>query len=142
MPTSSTAPVRRLNKFCILILIFYLNNSSFGRLSNDGRLEMSQVEFSLSELPHVGRIFFELFQRLHLIKVIKRKGDHITCNNFTLINLMLLMFGPTYEETLTTRLLILQVLNFRFLYDKITFGNYLYSGIVVYFFHFFFTGDV
>lgn len=67
------------------------------------------MEFSLNEISLIGRLSFEVFSRLRLIKIFKVEGVKVTCNNFTLLNLMLIIFGPTHEETLTIQLLVLQV---------------------------------
>lgn len=49
---------------------------------------------------------FSFFKLIH----IEEKGDeNIKCNNLTLINLCLILMGPTNEKTLTIILLGIQV---------------------------------
>lgn len=73
-------------------------------------LETSKTQFRLSELGILGRICVKIFKLLRIIDW-KEDADGITTtNNFTLINLTLVVCGPTHEKRLTTYLLLIQVL--------------------------------
>lgn len=79
------------------------------RLSESDLLEPSFVEFSMNEISVIGKISFAILVKLRLIKVEQKKGNVVKCNNFTLLNLILILFGSCSEETLTIRLLLIQV---------------------------------
>lgn len=91
--------------------LFYCWKLLFFRLSDESDLlKPSSTEFSLSKISKTGKTFFEIFNKFGLIRV-ERNGNNIKCNNFTLLNLVLILFGPCNEETLTIRLLTLQVIS-------------------------------
>lgn len=79
------------------------------RLSDSNLLDPSFVEFSMNEISSIGRMCFAVFVKLRLIKVERKSENTVKCNNLTLLNLMLILFGSCSEETLTIRLLALQV---------------------------------
>lgn len=67
--------------------------------------EASAAILSLPLCPQVAR-------KLQLVTVHQsqnEEGDFTECNNLTLINLLLKVFGPLHERTLTLLLLLLQV---------------------------------
>lgn len=79
------------------------------------KLEPSTTKFKLSDLNLLGKLCLKIFQILHLIRWEEKKDDdmkdsYIECNNLTLINFVLIWCGPTHEATLTTILLLIQVL--------------------------------
>ncbi|KAK9875735.1 hypothetical protein WA026_009532 [Henosepilachna vigintioctopunctata] len=76
--------------------------------SETNQLECSLVKFKYSELNLLGKVFLVLFKYLRLIQWHEKDG-YVTCNNFTLINLVLLHFGPMHEAKLTTILVLIQV---------------------------------
>lgn len=75
------------------------------------KMGFSTVKFSKKKLHPLGRIAFEIFHTLRLLKVSEEVSDEglVECNNFTLINLALRVRGPTNEKHLTSFLLFLQV---------------------------------
>lgn len=79
------------------------------RLSESGLLEPSYIEFSLDSISLFGKLCFAILDHFHLIRVVERRGQKVKCNNLTLLNVMLVVFGQVSEELLTIRLLMLQV---------------------------------
>ncbi|GIY18236.1 UDP-N-acetylglucosamine--dolichyl-phosphate N-acetylglucosaminephosphotransferase [Caerostris darwini] len=76
-------------------------------------LQFSTVIFKENSLPFLGRfsLFIAKTFRLVHIKEITKDGEvYLECSNFTVINYMLKIFGPTHERTLTIYLLATQVL--------------------------------
>lgn len=62
----------------------------------------------------LGSFILWIFGKLNIIKWEEDDKGIITCNNFTLINFVLIKIGPMRESTLTLILLLIQV---RFLKD-------------------------
>lgn len=78
------------------------------RLNEQGALEASQVSFALSRRN--GWIV-RLAARLRLLKIYAADGKgHVTTNNFTLLNLLLVAMGPMREDRLAMLLMTVQVL--------------------------------
>jgi UDP-N-acetylglucosamine--dolichyl-phosphate N-acetylglucosaminephosphotransferase len=77
--------------------------------SKTDKLEISTTKFRYSELNILGKIIINLFRVFRLIQW-HEKDDYVTTNNLTLINLVLLYFGPLHEARLTIILLCIQVL--------------------------------
>ncbi|GIY23418.1 UDP-N-acetylglucosamine--dolichyl-phosphate N-acetylglucosaminephosphotransferase [Caerostris extrusa] len=76
-------------------------------------LQFSTVIFKENSLPFLGHfsLFIAKTFRLVHIKEITKDGEvYLECSNFTVINYMLKIFGPTHERTLTIYLLAIQVL--------------------------------
>lgn len=74
--------------------------------------EMSTVIFKSSDMKTLGKIALYIFKGLKLVTVRqfdKDGQDYIECNNLTIINLTLRIFGPLHERTLTIVLLLLQI---------------------------------
>ncbi|XKL63118.1 hypothetical protein PGB90_005482 [Kerria lacca] len=82
----------------------------FPLLTKSGVLEPSYVEFSLNEISLIGKICFGILQKFHLIKVYRKDNIKVKCNNLTLLNITLVIFGSMHEEMLTTKLLMLQII--------------------------------
>ncbi|XP_071958202.1 UDP-N-acetylglucosamine--dolichyl-phosphate N-acetylglucosaminephosphotransferase-like isoform X2 [Antedon mediterranea] len=83
---------------------------SFNEKTN--KLEMSCTRFRLDNLNIIGRLIVRLLRLLHLIHVVDNVGEdkkEIQVNNFTIINFVLKLVGPTHEQTLTVYLLLIQV---------------------------------
>uniref|UniRef100_A0A1B6CB88 UDP-N-acetylglucosamine--dolichyl-phosphate N-acetylglucosaminephosphotransferase n=2 Tax=Clastoptera arizonana TaxID=38151 RepID=A0A1B6CB88_9HEMI len=79
------------------------------RLNKSGQLEASQAQFSAREVSYLGLLIVKIFSLFKLAKL-KEGGKIYQVNNLTLINLILIWFGPLHEATLTTALLCIQVL--------------------------------
>lgn len=77
--------------------------------SKTDKLEISTTSFTYSKLNIIAKITVTIFRRLKLIQWYEKDGCVVT-NNFTLINLVLLRFGPLHEATLTTILIVIQIL--------------------------------
>ncbi|KAK5644207.1 hypothetical protein RI129_008052 [Pyrocoelia pectoralis] len=77
--------------------------------SKTDKLQISTTSFKYSQMNIGGRMFVNLFRTLHLIQW-HEKNDYVLTNNFTLINLVLLIFGPLHEAKLATVLIIIQIL--------------------------------
>uniref|UniRef100_A0A8C5L6I4 UDP-N-acetylglucosamine--dolichyl-phosphate N-acetylglucosaminephosphotransferase n=2 Tax=Jaculus jaculus TaxID=51337 RepID=A0A8C5L6I4_JACJA len=79
-----------------------------------GKLEMSYSKFKTKSLSFLGTFILKVAERLRLVAVHQNEdteGDFTECNNMTLINLLLKIFGPMHERNLTLLLLLLQVLS-------------------------------
>ncbi|CAG9864445.1 unnamed protein product [Phyllotreta striolata] len=72
------------------------------------RLEISTTVFKYSDLNVLGKIVIKLFKLFKLIKWQEKDGVVVT-NNLTLINLVLLYFGPLHEAKLVSILIGIQV---------------------------------
>ncbi|XP_075226071.1 alg7 dolichyl-phosphate N-acetylglucosaminephosphotransferase [Lycorma delicatula] len=79
------------------------------RLNKDGQLEASKFYVSDDELSFIARFILKIFSMFRLIDF-KTEKKVYEINNMTLINFLLIWFGPTHEAKLTTVLLIVQVL--------------------------------
>ncbi|ERL89366.1 hypothetical protein D910_06737 [Dendroctonus ponderosae] len=77
--------------------------------SRTDKMECSTTVFQYSELSVLGKIVISLFRVFRLIRWEEKNGVVVT-NNFTLINLVLLYFGPMHEAKLSTVLLGIQFL--------------------------------
>lgn len=77
--------------------------------SRTDQMECSTTVFRYSELSVLGKLVISLFRVFRLIRWEEKDGVVVT-NNFTLINLVLLYFGPMHEAKLSTVLLGIQFL--------------------------------
>lgn len=77
--------------------------------SKTDRLEISVTKFKYSELNILGKCMVSIFRMFRIISW-QEKNGYVTTNNFTLINLVLLLFGPLHEEKLTGVLITIQCL--------------------------------
>ena len=73
-------------------------------------LNISTTEFHKDELNAVGTIMVKIFRTLKLITWHEQPDGKVTTNNFTLINFVLVVFGPVHERVVTEMLMILQVI--------------------------------
>jgi len=77
------------------------------------KVNMSMAVFKEEELKFLGDICLRIFSLFGLTHVKRFSGDDgvkmVECNNLTLINLILKMFGPMHERTLTLVLLAIQI---------------------------------
>lgn len=89
--------------------------SSHCRLNaKTGKLEMSYSKFKTKNLSFLGTFILKVAENLRLVTVHQGEsedGAFTECNNMTLINLLLKVFGPIHERNLTLLLLLLQVLS-------------------------------
>ena len=72
------------------------------------KVEMSLAEANVAELSGIGKIVIKLFKILPIayVKEYRENGIlYVKFNNLTLINLMIKVFGPLHERTLTCALL-------------------------------------
>lgn len=76
--------------------------------SKTDRLEISTTIFRYSDLNFIGKFVINVFRALKLIGWQEKEGYVIT-NNLTLINLILLYFGPLHEAKLTSILIFIQM---------------------------------
>lgn len=72
-------------------------------------LESSKTQFRYGDLNILGRICVTIFRLLRIIEWNETEDGVVTTNNFTLINLLLILFGPQHEQRLTYYLLGIQV---------------------------------
>lgn len=73
--------------------------------------EPSWAVFS-KPIPRLGRLVLEVFAALRLVRVQRdpaRQGQIVACTNLTLLNLLLVTFGPMPEKQLTECMLAVQV---------------------------------
>lgn len=78
-----------------------------------GKLEMSYSKFKTKSLSFLGTFILKVAESLRLVTVRQSEnedGAFTECNNMTLINLLLKIFGPIHERNLTLLLLLLQIL--------------------------------
>lgn len=73
-------------------------------------MECSRTQFRYNELSILAKIFVRIFKLLRIIQWNEGTDGVVTTNNFTLINLTVLVCGPTHEKNLTTYLLTMQIL--------------------------------
>lgn len=72
-------------------------------------LNISTTEFNKKDLGLLGMIFVQIFKTFRLISWSEKPDGTVTTNNFTLINLVIVLRGPTHERTLTQILLYIQL---------------------------------
>ncbi|KAL0101554.1 hypothetical protein PUN28_018995 [Cardiocondyla obscurior] len=75
------------------------------------KLEPSVTVFQKSELNTLGKLLMWILKTFKLIKWQEDKRGVVTCNNLTLINFVLIKAGPLKEPTLTSILLIIQIVS-------------------------------
>jgi len=74
------------------------------------KLEASVTVFHSSDVNILGRLIMWIFKTFKLIKWQEDRGSTVTCNNLTLINFILIKAGPLKEPTVTSILLIIQII--------------------------------
>ncbi|XP_067127168.1 UDP-N-acetylglucosamine--dolichyl-phosphate N-acetylglucosaminephosphotransferase [Centruroides vittatus] len=75
------------------------------------KLEMSTFQFKTSDLHPISTLILFIFYHLGLIhyKSGIKDDNMVECSNFTLINYFIKVAGPIHERSLTSALLILQI---------------------------------
>lgn len=75
------------------------------------KLQISTIVFNKKDIGSLGKFIAWIFRKLNIIKW--QEDDHgtVTCNNFTLINFVLIKTGPIKEPTLTLILLLIQIVS-------------------------------
>ncbi|XP_037728708.1 UDP-N-acetylglucosamine--dolichyl-phosphate N-acetylglucosaminephosphotransferase-like [Drosophila subpulchrella] len=73
-------------------------------------LHISTTEFSLEDLNTPVRLMVTVLRQLRLISWHTKADGIVRTNNFTLINFVLVIFGPVHERVVTQMLLGFQVL--------------------------------
>lgn len=77
------------------------------------------VLFTKSHFISPGRLLIWILKTFKLVKCTEDKKGMIICNNLTLINFILIYVGPLREPTLTSILIIIQVISLKInLQDK------------------------
>jgi UDP-N-acetylglucosamine--dolichyl-phosphate N-acetylglucosaminephosphotransferase len=77
------------------------------------KIEMSTVRFKQTDIKFLGRLFIRILESMGLLWVQRNIGEnreYMECNNFTLVNLVLKIFGPMNELNATRLLLFIQIL--------------------------------
>ncbi|XP_017060429.1 LOW QUALITY PROTEIN: UDP-N-acetylglucosamine--dolichyl-phosphate N-acetylglucosaminephosphotransferase [Drosophila ficusphila] len=73
-------------------------------------LHISTTEFRLEELNTPGRLMVTVLRKLRLISWHTKADGVVRTNNFTLINFVLVIFGPVHERVVTQMLMGFQVM--------------------------------
>lgn len=73
-------------------------------------LHISTTEFHINELNPLGKLMVTILKSLKLITWQEMPDGRVITNNFTLINFVLVVFGPVHEKVVTQFLMGLQVL--------------------------------
>lgn len=115
VPNERRLPISIANGLQVLLFFFIVFKQSSKQLKcacfrfdpADGLLHPSTVSFHADSLTWSGRVCLAVLKRLRLTHVVK--GDQVTTDNLTLINLFLRHRGPQTESCTTTQLLIIQV---------------------------------
>lgn len=72
-------------------------------------LHISTTTFQKDEISRLGLLFVTILRRLKLISYTEKPDGTVITNNFTLINFVLVVFGPVHESIVTNMLLGIQV---------------------------------
>ena len=72
-------------------------------------LHTSTTTFQKDKIGRFGFLFVTLFRKLKFISWTEKPDGTVITNNFTLINLVLVIFGPVHESIVTHMLLGIQV---------------------------------
>lgn len=86
---------------------------------------MSTVRFKYKDLKFLGRASIGILESMGLLSVQRNVGEnreYMECNNFTLVNLVLKLFGPMHERSTTIIILLIQV---KFSEQNSSFGTIL-----------------
>lgn len=73
-------------------------------------LHISTTEFHPEKLNKLGLLMVFVLRKLRLISWQQQSDGRVITNNFTLINLVLVVFGPVHEKVVTQFLMGLQVI--------------------------------
>ena len=74
------------------------------------KLDISCAVFHKKDVGVIGTLITWMFRKLGLVKWQEDEKGVVTCNNFTLINFVLIKVGPLKESMLTVILLLIQVI--------------------------------
>lgn len=75
------------------------------------KLEPSMTSLQKKPVGKLGKLILKLFSTFGLVRIIyNEQGEPTDCNNFTLINLVLVWFGPMNEGQTTSVILLIQAL--------------------------------
>lgn len=77
--------------------------------SKSDLLHISTTEFHVDELNILGRIMVTVFKALKIISWQQLPDGRVITNNFTLINFVMVVFGPVHEKVVTQMLMGVQV---------------------------------
>lgn len=72
-------------------------------------LHISTTEFHKNELNVLGKLMVNILKTLKLITWQEMADGRVITNNFTLINFVLVVFGPVHEKVVTEMLMSVQV---------------------------------
>ncbi|XP_046805234.1 UDP-N-acetylglucosamine--dolichyl-phosphate N-acetylglucosaminephosphotransferase [Lucilia cuprina] len=72
-------------------------------------LHISTTEFNKNELNILGKIMVTILKTFKLITWQEMPDGRVITNNFTLINFVLVVFGPVHEKVVTQMLMAVQV---------------------------------
>lgn len=91
-------------------------------------LHISTTEFRLEELSKLGRLMVMVLRSLRLISWQQMSDGRVITNNLTVINLLLVIFGPTHERVATQMLMGFQVVcTLLALFIRYPLANYFYA---------------
>ncbi|XP_041776435.1 UDP-N-acetylglucosamine--dolichyl-phosphate N-acetylglucosaminephosphotransferase [Anopheles merus] len=92
-------------------------------------LHISRTQFRVDELNPLGRLCYQVFRHLRLIRCeLDADGKTVTCNNFTIINFCILLTGPIREDRLNRLLVVFQLLCVAFAFTiRYPLAHYFYD---------------
>jgi len=91
-------------------------------------LHISTTEFRMDELGKLGRLMVTVLRTLRLLSWQEQPDGRIVTNNLTLINFVLVIFGPVHERVATQMLMAFQVLSTMLaLFIRYPLANYFYA---------------
>ncbi|EDW63838.1 UDP-N-acetylglucosamine--dolichyl-phosphate N-acetylglucosaminephosphotransferase [Drosophila virilis] len=91
-------------------------------------LHISTTEFRMKELNSLGRLMVTVLRVLRLISWQEQADGRVITNNFTLINFVLVVFGPVHERVATQMLMGFQVLcTLLALFIRYPLANFFYA---------------
>ncbi|XP_053697802.1 UDP-N-acetylglucosamine--dolichyl-phosphate N-acetylglucosaminephosphotransferase [Sabethes cyaneus] len=93
-------------------------------------LNYSKTQFRISELNIVGKLCYNIFKLLRLIRFEESEDGTVSCNNFTIINFTILITGPIREDKLNNLLTIFQIICTLFAFTiRYPLAHYFYDTI-------------
>uniref|UniRef100_A0A6E8VUE7 UDP-N-acetylglucosamine--dolichyl-phosphate N-acetylglucosaminephosphotransferase n=1 Tax=Anopheles coluzzii TaxID=1518534 RepID=A0A6E8VUE7_ANOCL len=92
-------------------------------------LHISRTQFRVDELNPLGRLCYQVFRHLRLIRCeLDADGKTVMCNNFTIINFCILLTGPIREDRLNRLLVVFQLLCVAFAFTiRYPLAHYFYD---------------
>ncbi|XP_011500392.1 PREDICTED: UDP-N-acetylglucosamine--dolichyl-phosphate N-acetylglucosaminephosphotransferase [Ceratosolen solmsi marchali] len=73
------------------------------------KLNPSLTVFRKNDLNILGKLIMSIFKAFKIVQWQEDSEGVVTCNNLTILNFVLILFGPLKESTLTKILLIIQI---------------------------------